>query len=246
MDHLQNDAVGVSASRRTDIPALYARWFERRLEAGEVAYQARPNARPAYRSIRPEHVTHFAFWTRWPPPFLRTLDHVLRIGYPTLWNVTITGLGGTAVEPHVPTTDRAVAALKTLSGVVGRTAVMWRYDPIFLTRKYGVEHHVRTFNELAGKLAEYVDRVAVSFVVPYGQRVKPDLDRYQVETGDHLLQVGRGEKADLLGTLRSIANAAGVTLCLCCVPELEGDTGLLRAGCNSWEWVARAHPVLLD
>lgn len=94
LDDLNRTAVGVSASRRTDIPALFGQWFERRLDAGFVEYIPAGPPRRVRRSIAPADVSHFTFWSRWPRPFFRTLDTVLRIGYPVLWNVTITGLGG--------------------------------------------------------------------------------------------------------------------------------------------------------
>ena len=58
-----------SASRRTDIPAFYGRWFGRRLEAG---YCLVPNpfnpGRVATVSLRREDVDAFVFWTRDPRP----------------------------------------------------------------------------------------------------------------------------------------------------------------------------------
>jgi hypothetical protein len=243
IDQLKPTAVGVSASRRTEIPGLFARWFERRLEEGWAEYVPAGPPRRVRRSIAPPDVTHFTFWSRWPRPFFRTLECVLRIGYPVLWNVTITGLGRTAVEPYAPTTEKAVAALLDLSRIVPPAAIQWRYDPVFLSQRFGAEHHVRTFSLLAEALRGRVDRVTTSAVQLYGRRVEPDLREYERESGDRL-ETSQQAVVDLLYRLREIATAAGIPFTLCGVPELRAAVGCDAAGCNAWAWATRVYPVL--
>ena len=59
----------ISASRRTDIPALYSDWFLNRLEAGFVMI---PNPRVPDRLARvelsPDNVDCIVFWTKNPVP----------------------------------------------------------------------------------------------------------------------------------------------------------------------------------
>ncbi len=237
-------AVGVSASRRTDIPALYGAWLAGRLEAGRVEYVPAGPPRRIERSLRPEDVTHFTFWSKWPRPFFPTLGRLLEAGYPVLWNVTITGLGGTAVEPSVPPPERAVAAVGELSRLVGPGAIVWRYDPVFVSERFGPAHHERTFAALAGALAGRVDRVAISFVEPYARRVAPDLRRYGRETGDAPGEPSDGERLALAARLGELAAEAGVPLTVCCEPELGAALGCEPTGCNRFAWACRVYPDL--
>lgn len=243
-DRLEPSAVGVSASRRTDLPALFGEWFARRLAAGFVEFSPAGPARLVQRSLRPEHVTHFNFWSKWPRPFFRTLDRVLEAGYPVLWNLTITGLGGSAMEPGVPATEKAVAAAIELSQRVPPAAIQWRYDPVLLSERYDEAHHLRTFARLVEQLAGRVDRVATSFVELYRHRVKPDLAEYQRETGDSLRTPSLAQRLDLAGRLREIAEGAGIPFTLCCQAELRKALGCERSGCNSWAWARRVYPQL--
>lgn len=239
---LNNTAVGVSASRRTDVPALFGQWFEHRLDEGFVEYIPAGPPRRVRRSIAPADVTHFNFWSKWPRPFFRTLDKVRTIGYPVLWNVTITGLGGTAVEPFVPSTEKAVASVIELSRMVGAAAILWRYDPLFLSENFDMQHHIDTFARIAEALNGHVDRVTTSPVELYTRRVKTNMLRYEKETGDSL--VTSSALVDLLQHLREIAGAAGIPSTLCCSPQLRSDTGCEPAGCNAWSWAARVYPEL--
>jgi hypothetical protein len=244
VEKLSPGAVGVSASRRTDIPALFSRWFGRRLEEGFAEYVPLGPPRRVRRSLRPEDVTHFNFWTKWPRPFFPVLDRVLEIGYPVLWNVTVTGLGGTEVEPHVPSAARVVASISELSRRVSPSAIVWRYDPIFVSAHYGRAHHREIFRRLAAALAGQVDRVAVSFVTLYKRQVEPDLRAYEQGSGDRLETLALEAQIELGEELRGIAREAGLPLTVCCNPELRRAIGGSRSGCNSFDWARRAYPDL--
>jgi len=235
--------VGVSASRRTDIPALFSRWFEQRLEESFVEYIPAGPPRRVRRSIAPADVTHFTFWTKWPRPFFRALDRVREIGYPALWNVTITGLGGAEVEPHVPSTEKAIASVIDLSRIVGAAAIQWRYDPLFLSEHFDAQHHVDTFTRIAEALTGHVDRVTTSTVEMYERRVKRDLEQYEKETGDTLI-TSSVAVVDLVHRLREIADTVGIRFTLCCAPELRVPIACEPAGCNSWAWATRVYPDL--
>ena len=244
IDRLSPDAIGISASRRTDIPALFAPWFEHRLAAGFAETIPAGPPRRVRRSLRPEDVTHFVFWSKWPRPLFRALDTIEAVGYPVLWNVTITGLGGTAVEPRVPPPDEVVAAVHQLAQRHGPAAILWRYDPVFVSEHYAGDHHRETFTRLCGQLVGHVDRVTCSLVHTYGRRVKPDLRAYERETGDRWIEQGHAEQVALLGRLREIAAAAGLPFTLCCLPEVQAELACEPAGCNRWAWASRVYPEL--
>ncbi len=245
VENLCPTAKSVSASRRTDIPAFYGDWFSHRLTAGFVEYIPAGPARRCRCSLRPADVTHFAFWTKNPRPFVPALRRVLTIGYPVLWNVTITGLGGTPVEPHVPSADRVVASIQELAEMVPPSAILWRYDPVFLSAQYGEDYHIETFSRLAGELTGHVDRIAVSFLGScYARRVQQNLRHYESESGDRVRVMLLAQQVDLAGRLNDIAAAAGLQLTLCCSPELQQTTGYPATGCNSFAWARRVYPEL--
>jgi Domain of unknown function (DUF1848) len=68
-DNLSRTAVGRSVSRRTDVPALYGEWFLERMKAGFAEYEPAGPPRRIRCSLRPEDVTHFNFWSKWPALF---------------------------------------------------------------------------------------------------------------------------------------------------------------------------------
>ena len=107
----------LSASRRTDLPGFHARW----------------TAEKILRIRRPIHSVFF--WTKHPAAFVEPgpLRNLVEneLANPLLL-VTITGLGGTRLEPNVPPWRDAAGALKDALRVF-RTQperLRWRFDPV--------------------------------------------------------------------------------------------------------------------
>jgi hypothetical protein len=234
----------ISASRRTDIPALYAPWFRGRLDEGWAEYIPAGPPRRCRVSLAPQDVLWFVFWTRWPRPFLPTLDHLLGRRFPVLFNLTITGLGGTAVEPGSPPTERALAAAHELAARLPPAAIQWRYDPVFLSERWDARFHAEGFARLADALAGRVDRVAISFVQAYGRRVAPDLHRYGREHGDALVPREDPRALDLARALAELARERGLRLVVCADDELRTALGVRPAGCDTHAWARAAWPEL--
>ena len=64
----------ISASRRTDIPALYWEWFQKRLQEQYVLVRNPLNLHQVSRiSLRPEVVDGLVFWTKNPEQMLKQI-----------------------------------------------------------------------------------------------------------------------------------------------------------------------------
>ena len=91
----------VSASYRTDIPAFYGEWFQRRLQAG-FAMVANPYGGRPYRvALDPPALDGFVFWTRNAAPFGKALETVRAQGTPFVVQFSLTGYPRT-LERSVP------------------------------------------------------------------------------------------------------------------------------------------------
>lgn len=235
-------ARAISASRRTDIPALYAPWFEARLAAGFAEYIPAGPPRRCTVSLLPQDVRWFVLWTRWPRPFAGALERLLQRRFPVLVNLTITGLGASPVEPGSPPTERALDAAVELARRLPPGAVQWRYDPVFLSERYPHAHHVDRFARMADVLAPWVDRVAISFVQPYGRRVAPDLRRYGQEQADTPVPREDPRCAALAAELAGMASARGLELVVCADAALQRELDVRPAGCDQHAWAARVWP----
>lgn len=155
----------VSVSRRTDIPAFYSEWFFNRLKEGFVYVQNPMNSKQISNvTLTPETVDCFVFWTKNAKPMLKHLDELE--GYKYYFQFTITGYN-TDVEKGVRNKPEIIKTFKTLSDKIGKERVILRYDPIFLSKEYTIDYHVRAFNKLCTQLDGYTNRCVISFIDLY-------------------------------------------------------------------------------
>lgn len=157
----------ISASRRTDIPALYPEWFVNRLRAGEVLVP-NPYNRKKVKQIflSPETVDCIVFWTKDPAPLLPYLREITDMGYEYYFQVTITDYEED-VEPNTSCTADVMATFLLMSERLGKERMDWRFDPILLTRKYSVSYHLEQFEMMCRWLGGAASRCIISFIDTY-------------------------------------------------------------------------------
>ena len=86
--------------------------------------------------------------------------------YRIICHYTITAYGKD-VEPNVPNIDDSIDTLIKLSSIVGKEKVIWRYDPLLLTKKYTVQVLIDTFEYIASKVYNHISFALFSFVEMY-------------------------------------------------------------------------------
>jgi hypothetical protein len=173
---------------RTDIPALYSKWFLNRLKEGYVMVRNpyNPTSVTKY-SLSPKVVDLIAFCTKNPAPMLPHLD-VLK-PYGQYWFVTITPYGK-EIEPNVPPKEKVMENFKELSDKVGVNCVGWRYDPIFITEKYTLERHIADFESMAKNLCGYTKTCVISFIDMY-KKVKRNFPQAREVSPAERIAIGK-------------------------------------------------------
>jgi hypothetical protein len=166
----------ISASRRTDIPAYYSKWFINRLKEKfvDVRNPLYPKQISRY-NLSPDVVDGIVFWTKNPEPMLDKLD--LLNDYPFYFQFSLTSYGKD-IEGNLPNKSDSIETFKRLSDKIGPDRVMWRYDPILLNEKYTFDYQVHAFNEIIKNLNNYTQKVTISFIDEYkfsGRSVYSDL-----------------------------------------------------------------------
>ncbi|HEY5657673.1 MAG TPA: DUF1848 domain-containing protein [Myxococcota bacterium] len=208
----------VSASRRTDIPALYARWFANRIRAGYCTVPNPRNARQISRvSLRPEDVAAFVFWTRFPRPLFDVLPLLDERGYRCVFQFTLTGYGR-SVEARTPPLDAAIAAFRELAARRPPGAVVWRYDPILVGPAFPPEAHLARFRAIATRLRGAARRVVVSLLHPYAKARRRLGPVHPFGRDLHEDAQAQPEVPGLLRALADVARAHDMTIESCASP----------------------------
>lgn len=160
-------SVIISASRRTDIPAFYARWFVNRIRAG---YCSVPNPfnrqQVAEISLAPGDVDVIVFWTRNPRPLFPCLTELDERGYRYYFQFTLLD-NPAVIDQHNPPVSQSIHTFLALAERIGPERVIWRYDPIVLSAITPYQFHLETYARLAESLQGATRRSVISFLDLY-------------------------------------------------------------------------------
>ncbi|MBC3898053.1 DUF1848 family protein [Acetobacterium malicum] len=219
----------LNTGNRTDIPAFYSEWFYNRIRAGFVLVRNPyyPQQVIRYR-LSPEVVDCLAFCTKNPAPMLDRLSEIS--AFKQFWFVTITPYGRD-IEPHVPDKSQVIEAFKRLSDAVGIQAVGWRYDPIFISKKYSLDYHLDSFSQMAASLRGYTDHAVISFIDLY-QKTRRNFKGVQAVTSPERAVIGQA--------LAAITRQNGMMLRTCLEGSDLKEFGVDCSGCMTQSVIERA------
>ena len=152
----------ISASRSTDIPAFYAKWFFNRLEKGYCAWYNPFNQQKMYISFANCKVV--VFWTKNPEPIIPYLHELDKRGIHYYFQVTLNDYVKDGFEPEVHGLEERVSTFKRLSEMIGHERVIWRFDPLITTRSLSPRDLLTKIWHLGNMLKGFTDKLVFSFV----------------------------------------------------------------------------------
>lgn len=232
----------ISASRRTDLVASFPEWLAAALRAGRARVLG-PHGRVREVDLSPEAVHTIVFWTKDVSNLLRNahgLSALLEAYDQVYVHFTITGLGGTPVEPGAPEPRAALAQLGESVAFAGEPRrVSVRFDPVLFWEEGGaVASNLPFFRELAPAAAAVGIRdVRMSFAQWYGRSRRRASAR-----GFRYVDPPDEEKRARAEEMAAIAAAHGLALHACSQPALAGVPGLVPSACVDGALLESLHP----
>jgi DNA repair photolyase len=211
----------VSASRRVDMVAGYRDELLRLLRG----------------DWPPPRVHTVVVWTKSPPALEgdRALRDFLSKYDQIFLHLTVTGLGGTALEPRAPRWRDSARSLPGLVDFAGSPErVRLRFDPLLEVRTCSgdVLSNLHLFEDVAGAAAECgIRHISTSWATSY-KKVSSRLKARGME----LIAKGDDELKEMWEDINARADAIGVTLHACCMP------GRPRSRCIDGGLLNRLHP----
>ena len=206
----------ISASRRTDLCAVYPARFVELLEKHP-----------------PRRVHTLVVWTKNPANMLRPgpLRDALSAYRQVFVHFTVTGLGGSVIEPGVPPPDEALEMLRQVIAFTGDPRrVRLRFDPIVNIRHRGkVICNIDRFESLAAPAADMgITHVTTSWMELY-PKVRRRLAANRMEPAEYDRESQRVH-------LERMAARLGLSLLFCCQP------GLTQSSCIDGALFNTLHP----
>ena len=152
----------ISASRSTDIPTFYSDWFVSRWEAGYIKWTNPFNGQPLYVSFKNTRLV--VFWTKNPRPMFKHLDYLDKSIPNYYFQFSLNDYDKEKYEAKVPSVESRIKTFKELSQRLGKKRVVWRYDPLILTKDIDVNELLRRVKNIGNQIHEYTEKLVFSFV----------------------------------------------------------------------------------
>lgn len=174
----------ISASRSTDIPAFHAEWFINRLNKGYVVW-INPFNRNQRQYVSFEKTRVIVFWTKNAEPIIPFLKEINEKDINYYFQFTLNDYENEGFEPNVPKLENRINTFKKLSNTIGKEKVIWRFDPLILTDKLGVEQLIDKVYRVGESIHKYTNKLVISFadIEPYA-KVKRNLKNADIEYKD--------------------------------------------------------------
>ena len=212
----------LSVSRRTDIPAFYSDWFFNRIKAGFVDVRNPMNIHRISRiDISPEVVDCIVFWTKNPKVMIPRLEELSDYKY--YFQFTVNPYDR-HIEEEVPLKRNIFDTFHELSDIIGVNRIVWRYDPILMTKKIDVDYHIKYFEEIAKRLSGYSTKCIISFVDLY-KKVSTNI------SGLGIREPNEQEIVRMVETILPIARSFGFTIQTCSEKNDLQEYGIEHGAC---------------
>ena len=235
----------ISASRSTDIPALYGDWFMERLKRGYVTWKSPFDGRILPVSFVNTRV--FVFSSKNPRPFIPFLTELKREDRQCLFLFTLNNYEKENLEPGIPLLKKRIRTFTDLSLLIGRTRLTWRFDPLLLSNSVTVDELLGRIGSIGDQIARYTERLVFSFIdiarYPRVQRnlARSDLSGIREFTPDEMRQFASG--------LSELNEDWGLLLQSCGEGIDLSAYGISHGECISYDQVVRefsGDPLLMD
>ena len=210
----------LSASRRTDIPAFYSKWFINRLRAGYVLTRNPVNhSQISEITLSPKIIDCIVFWTKDPQNMIKYLQEIDDRGYRYYFQFTLTPYNK-ILEKNLRNKEEIINTFINLSKTIGKNKIIWRYDPIILNQDIDINFHINSFSRMCGQLHEYTNTVIISFVDLYAKLKTP-----------FIRQITQNEIAEISKSFYNIAAKYNLTLKACCEKTDLSQYGIKKSSC---------------
>ncbi len=136
----------ISASRRTDIPAFYLKWFMAHIRKGYVDVPNPMNRKQVKQvSLSPRELAWIVFWSRNYKSLIN--NYLFFDDYRLFFHFTINP-PNFLLEPDLISPKDAFLQMENLVSIYGADSLVWRYDPLVFYRQGGelqTNHDIKLF-----------------------------------------------------------------------------------------------------
>ncbi|HUV50818.1 MAG TPA: DUF1848 family protein [Anaerolineae bacterium] len=225
----------ISASRRTDIPAFYMRWFMDQIQHKFFKIINPYNKHVSVVPATPDMVHTIVFWSKNFGPFIKGKfgEKLIEMGFNLFFNFTINS-DSPMLEPNVPPLKERLKQLEYLCGNFGSRCISWRFDPIcfYKTNNGGIKDNLHDLLKIARRASKYgIRRCITSFMDDYRKIRK----RTALIPGFSFIDPPIDKKKNVIIRMEEELTAEKIEVYACCEKDLidilPTTSGIKKSSC---------------
>jgi len=188
-----------------------------------------------YVSLDPEDVDVIVFWTKHAGTFRKKLHILDDLGYKYYFQHTLVQYNK-EIETRVPQYEKLQEDFIELADKVGPKKIIWRYDPIIISKEYSPQRHIELFGKIAEKVRGATNRVVIS-IVDYYQKTLRNMKTYNIHGALDEHPEDRIGFDDFIKSLADISIANGLEIKSCSEPIDMEEYGVKHGKCIDDEYI---------
>lgn len=227
----------ISASRSTDIPAFYSRWFMNRLQKGYLKWINPFNQQSIYISFSDTRL--IVFWSKNPKPLIKYLPELDDKGIHYYFQFTLNNYTEENFEPNLPVLEKRIDTFIQLSELIGKEKVIWRFDPLLLTNDLGILQLLDKIKSVGDKLHPFTEKLVISFAdIEVYKKVKANLKSAKILHKEFTIE----KMQALAAGLTELNNEWGLKIATCAEIVNLDSYGIVHNKCIDDDLIIRLFP----
>ncbi len=230
----------ISASRATDIPAYYSDWFIARLKKGYTKWQNPFNRKFQYISFQKARL--IVFWSKNPQPLINKLNQIETITSKPLhyyFQFTLNNYEQEQFEPNIPPLSQRLTTFKKLAEKIGSEKVIWRYDPLLLSKNIAVDTLIEKIKRIGDEIHNHTNKLVFSFArIEEYRKVKNRMLKNKIP----YIAWNRKHKYEFANKLQQLNKQWKLQLATCAEPEDFSVYGITHNKCIDNHLIEKLFP----
>jgi hypothetical protein len=204
----------------------------KRLDAGYVKWTNPWSGKPQYVSLAEARL--FVFWSKNPAPFLPFLKDLDKRGLSYYFQFTLNDYEKESLEPGIPPLNDRLETFRRLSGMIGCSRVLWRFDPLIITDTLSPARLAGRIGRIAHYLRGYTGRLTISFVDFY-----PKVLRNLKQTGIPVREWNEESRSAILRCIAELSRELKLPVVSCAEDIVPLIGGISPGKCINDELIRR-------
>lgn len=227
----------ISASRSTDIPAFYSKWFFHRLGKGYITWTNPFNQSAQFVTL--DEMRFVIFWTKNPQPILPYLEILDKKGIGYYFQITLNDYENERLEPNVPPLEQRIATFISLSKKIGKHKTIWRFDPLLLSSKLTSDQLINKIERIGIQLNPYTEKLVISFAdINVYRKVVNNLGK----SNDDYREFTNNEILEFAEKMQSLNSSWNIELATCAEDLNLIEFGISKNRCIDDKLIYRISP----